>query len=248
MSGVSKMPKGLQDMIQIDKILEREEKRFKEYGCVCRDLTYGTAKHFTLSDRIKWRRTEKQFRSIAPLIELMSQRDKYTGEHSVRVALITYRICMLIEMSKYYRKMITLSAYVHDVGKISVPDGILHKEGPLTNEEYEEMKHHPQDGADLLGKQAKYSHLIDGVLYHQERWDGKGYPTGAAGEQIPFPARVIAIADSIDAMMSDRPYRQALTSEACYAEIEKNAKIMYDPQLVKIVIENWNYIIDGIYE
>jgi len=133
------MPKGLQDMIQIDKILEREEKRFKEYGCVCRDLTYGTAKHFTLSDRIKWRKTEKQFRSIAPLIELMSQRDKYTGEHSVRVALITYRICMLIEMSRYYRKMVTLSGYVHDVGKISVPDGILHKEGPLTDEEYEEM-------------------------------------------------------------------------------------------------------------
>ena len=242
------MPKNITNTLQILDVLEREEKRFKEYGCICCKLTYGSTKHFPLSDRIKWLQTEKHFKAIAPLIEMMSQRDKYTGEHSVRVALIVYRICMLIEMSKYYRKMITLSAYVHDIGKISIPDGILNKEGPLTDEEYEEMKHHPQDGAELLRKQEKYSHLIDGVLYHQERWDGKGYPTSAAGEQIPFPARVIAIADSVDAMMSDRPYRKALTNAECYAEIEKNSGIMYEPQLVKIVLENWNYIIDGIYE
>ena len=242
------MQENLQNMIQIDEILVREENRFKEYGCVCRDLTCGTAKHFTIFDRIKWRQTEKQFRSIAPLIELMSQRDKYTGEHSIRVALITCRICMLIEMSKYYRKTIALSAYVHDIGKISIPDGILNKEGPLTDTEYKEMKEHSKDGAELLDKQAKYSHIKDGAMYHHERWDGKGYPTGAKGEEIPFPARIIAIADSIDAMMSDRPYRKALSSIECYAEIKKNSNIMYEPQLVKIVLENWNYIIDGTYE
>ena len=242
------MKNKLQNIIQINKVLERQEKRFKEYDCICCDLNCGTAKHFLLSDRIKWLQTERHFKSIAPVIELMSQRDKYTGEHSVRVALITYRICMLIEMSKYYRKMITLSAFTHDIGKISIPDGILNKEGPLTDEEYEEIKHHPQDGAELLKKQEKYSHIKDGVMYHHERWDGKGYPTGAADEQIPFSARVIAIGDSVDAMMSDRPYRKALTNAECYAEIEKNSGIMYDPRLVKIVLENWKYIIDGIYD
>jgi len=241
------MQNKLQNAIQIDKVLEREEKRFKDYGCICRNLTYGTTKHFPLSDRIKWVYTKRHFKSIAPVIELMSQRDKYTGEHSVRVSLITYRICMLIEMSKYYRKMITLSAFTHDIGKISIPDGILNKEGSLTNEEYEEIKHHPQDGAELLNKQEKYSYIKDGAMYHHERWDGKGYPTGAKGEEIPFPARVIAIGDSIDAMMSDRPYRKALSKQQCREEIEKNSQIMYEPQLVKIVLENWDYIIDGIY-
>ena len=242
------MQNKITDTKQIETVLEREEKRFNEYKCVRLDLTYGTARHFPLIDRIKWIRTQKHFASIAPIIQLLSQRDLYTGEHSIRVALITYRICMLIEMSKYYRKMITLSAFTHDIGKISIPDGILNKEGPLTDEEYEEIKEHSKDGADLLSKQEKYSYIKDGAMYHHERWDGKGYPTGTAGEQIPFPARVIAIGDSVDAMMSDRPYRKALTNAECYAEIEKNSGIMYEPQLVKIVLENWNYIIDGIYE
>ena len=242
------MQNKITDTKQIETVLEREEKRFNEYKCVRLDLTYGTARHFPLIDRIKWIRTQKHFASIAPIIQLLSQRDLYTGEHSIRVALITYRICMLIEMSKYYRRMITLSAFTHDIGKISIPDGILNKEGPLTDEEYEEIKEHSKDGADLLSKQEKYSYIKDGAMYHHERWDGKGYPTGTAGEQIPFPARVIAIGDSVDAMMSDRPYRKALTNAECYAEIEKNSGIMYEPQLVKIVLENWNYIIDGIYE
>ena len=90
--------------------------------------------------------------------------------------------------------------------------------------------------------------ITDGVLYHQERWDGKGYPFGISGEKIPFPARIIAVADSIDAMLSDRPYRKALTQDECYAEIKKNAKIMYEPQLVEIFLNNWNYIVGGIYD
>jgi len=90
--------------------------------------------------------------------------------------------------------------------------------------------------------------IADGVLYHHERWDGKGYPFGISGEDIPFSARIIAIADSIDAMLSDRPYRKALTQDECYTEIKKNSKIMYEPQLVEIFLGNWNYIVGGIYE
>ena len=242
------MQKNITDNEIIEKQLEREEQRFKEYGCVRRELKYSSTKHFPLTDRFKWTQTTRQFKSIAPLIEMLSQRDKYTGEHSKRVALIVYRVCMLIEMSKYYRNTITLSAFCHDIGKISIPDGILHKEGALSDAEYEEIKQHPQDGYDLLIKQSKYTHITDGVLYHQERWDGKGYPFGISGEKIPFPARIIAVADSIDAMLSDRPYRKALTQDECYAEIKKNAKIMYEPQLVEIFLNNWNYIVGGIYD
>ncbi len=241
------MQDNLNNSLQIEGVLEREEIRFNEYNCKCRDLTFGTVKHFPLSDRIRWMQTKKLFKHISPIIHLLSQRDLYTAQHSTRVALITYRICMLIEMSKYYRNTITLSAYTHDIGKLSIPDGILNKEGPLTDDEYEEMKEHTIDGAELLEKQEKYTHIKDGAMYHHERWDGKGYPTGAKGEEIPFPARVIAIGDSIDAMMSDRPYRKALSKQQCREEIEKNSQIMYEPQLVKIVLENWDYIIDGIY-
>ncbi len=84
-------------------------------------------------------------------------------------------------------------------------------------------------------------------FYHQERWDGKGYPTRIKGEEIPFPARIIAIADSTDAMLSDRPYRDALTEEDCKKELKKNSGIMYEPWLVDLFLDNWNYIVDGIY-
>lgn len=237
----------LKEMLQRKAVLKRESKRFKEYGCVRRTLTYKNAKKFPLTECVKWWQIEKRFASISPVVQMLSQCDLYTLQHSVRVALITYRICMLIKMSNDCRRTITLSAYTHDIGKISIPNGILNKEGPLTDEEYEKIKHHPKDGADLLGQQQKYKNIKDGVMYHHERWDGNGYTTGAKGEEIPFAARIIAVGDSIDAMMSDRPYRKALTNEQCYAEIEKNSNRMYEPQIVNMVLENWNYIIDGIY-
>lgn len=241
------MRDNITDFNKIENVLNREDKRFEDFCCVRHKLTYGTTRHFPLSDRIKWTQTMKQFAAIAPIVQALAQRDKYTAEHSERVALMTYRCCMLIEMSVFYRRTITLSAYCHDIGKISIPDGILNKEGPLTDEEFEEIKHHPQDGYDLLIKQSKYTHITDGVLYHQERWDGKGYPFGIKGEKIPFPARVIAVADSIDAMLSDRPYRKALSEEECRAEIRRNSKVMYEPQLANIFLENWGYIVGDIY-
>ena len=242
------MRDNITDIKHIEKILYREDKRFVDFNCVRRELTYGSTRHFPLSDRIKWTQTKKQFAAITPIVQALAPRDTYTAEHSKRVALMTYRCCMLIEMSSFYRKKITLTAYCHDIGKISIPDDILNKDGPLTDEEYAEIKEHPQDGEELLRGQSKYTHITDGVLYHHERWDGKGYPFGISGEAIPFAARVIAIFDSIDAMMSDRPYRKALPEEKCREEIRDNAGTMYEPQLVKICLDNWDYIIGGIYE
>jgi len=247
MQGAGKMERGITDKEKMQKVYIREEKRFIAYCCTRRKYKDSRIKHLQFIERFKWAQTKKHFKTIAPVIHLLSKRDKYTAEHSVRVALMTYRLCMLIDLGRFYRDVITLSEFCHDIGKLGIPDGILHKEGSLTDEEYEEIKHHPKDGADLLGNQAKYTHLIDGVLYHQERWDGKGYPTRIKGEEIPFPARIIAIADSTDAMLSDRPYRDALTEEDCKKELKKNSGIMYEPWLVDLFLDNWNYIVDGIY-
>ena len=232
------MEKGVTDKKRTREVYIREEKRFKEYGCTRKKYEGNHIKHLSFIDRLRWIQTKKQFKSIAPFIHLLSKRDKYTAEHSVRVALESYRICALIDVSRFYIDVISLTGFCHDIGKLAIPDGILHKEGSLTDEEYEEIKHHPSDGAELLGNHSKYTHLIDGVLYHQERWDGKGYPNGVAGEQIPFAARDIAIADSVDAMMSDRPYRKTRTNAECYAEIKENSGTMYDPQLVETVLDN----------
>ena len=242
------MDRNLTEAKRIDALLEREQKRFEKYGCVRRDLRYGSVHHLPLTDRIRWLRTEKQFGSIAPIIKILGLRDVYTARHSERTSLITYRICMLISMSRFYRNTISLAAYTHDIGKIGISDGTLQKDGRLTDEEYAEIKRHSEYGFELLKNQSKYTHISDGAYYHHERWDGKGYPTGAKGEEIPFPARVIAIADSTDAMMSDRPYRKALSKAECKEELRNNSGTMYEPQLVELVLDNWDYIVDGIYD
>ena len=160
---------------------------------------------------------------------------------------MTYRFTMLISISDSLRRTISLQAYCHDLGKLNIPDEILNKKGRLTDEEFMAVKKHPEDGYELLRKETPYSHLEDGVLYHQERWDGKGYAAGLSGERIPFSARIIAVADSIDAMMSDRPYRKALTSDECKKEIISNKGIMYDPDITDLYLDNWDYITGNIY-
>ena len=137
---------------------------------------------------------------------------------------------------------IHIAAHLHDIGKIGVPDAILNKKGALTDEEFCFIKKHPIIGAEILGKSHKLSELSDIVLLHHERFDGKGYPMGKAGEEIPVGARIIAICDSIDAITSDRCYRKPHDFEYCYQEIAKNLGKMYDPVIGKSVLENWDEI------
>lgn len=127
-----------------------------------------------------------------------------------------------------------------------MPDAVLNKEGKLTEEEFESMKRHPAIGADILGKSHKLSELSDIVLMHHERFDGKGYPTGKAGAEIPIGARIIAICDSIDAITSNRCYRKAHDFAYCYEEIEKNLGKMYDPVVGRYVLDNWDEIISVV--
>jgi putative nucleotidyltransferase with HDIG domain len=140
--------------------------------------------------------------------------------------------------------LITHAALLHDIGKMGISDSVLGKPGKLTEEEFEIIKQHPVIGARIL-MQSNYTHeMVQIVLHHHERYDGRGYPEGLKGEDIPIGARVIAIADSIDAMTSKRVYRDAMSLDYCREEIEKNLGTMYDPAIGKVVLEHWDEMVD----
>lgn len=170
----------------------------------------------------------------------LDARDPYTGKHSERVSDMACFIGELMGLTEAETQEIHIAGHLHDIGKIGIPDRVLLKEGKLDDEEWKLMKKHPEIGADILSKSSHFARLAAIILHHHERWDGKGYPFGAKGTEIPLGARIIAVCDSIDAMASKRAYRNALPLEVCKAEIEKNVGIMYDPEVAKIALENWD--------
>jgi putative nucleotidyltransferase with HDIG domain len=151
--------------------------------------------------------TRYTLESIADTVDL---RDPYTGGHSRRVTEYTERILSSMGMRGPEVDLVIWAARVHDIGKIAVPDGVLNKPGPLTDEERAVMESHADRGAEFLSRYPQFERGVDIVRHHHERWDGHGYPHRLQGTQIPFGARVIAVADSYDAMTSDRPYRRGI--------------------------------------
>lgn len=169
----------------------------------------------------------------------LDARDPYTGDHSRRVSDMACVICELMGLSQKEYDETHIAAHLHDIGKIGVPDAILLKPSSLNDEEWAIMKKHPQIGADILSKSPHFSRISAIILHHHERFDGKGYPFGAKGEEIPLGARIIAVCDSIDAMASARAYRKALPIEICRSEIERNIGLMYDPDVANLILSHW---------
>lgn len=169
----------------------------------------------------------------------LDARDPYTGDHSRRVSDMACAICELMGLSQKEYDETHIASHLHDIGKIGVPDAILLKPSSLNDEEWAIMKKHPQIGADILSKSPHFSRISAIILHHHERFDGKGYPFGAKGEEIPLGARIIAVCDSIDAMASARAYRKALTIEICRSEIERNVGLMYDPDVANLILSHW---------
>jgi HD-GYP domain-containing protein (c-di-GMP phosphodiesterase class II) len=171
---------------------------------------------------------------IETLANALDERDKYTHGHSRRVTNLSLALGDKIGLQSNDFKLLRLGSILHDIGKIGVPDSILLKPGKLTNEEFEIIKNHPGQGGNIL-LPMKHDHkvwqLIPIVRHHHERYDGKGYPDGLMGKKIPLLARVVAVADSYDAMTSDRPYRKGMTKEKALNEIEKGTDTQYDPHL-----------------
>ncbi len=181
---------------------------------------------------------------IASLISVGETKDSYAAYHSERVSRLSKMIAGLLGLEGSVLAMITDAAQLHDIGKAGISDEILGKPSVLTDEEFSVVKQHPVIGAKVLMQSNFAQDLVKIVLHHHERFDGKGYPEGLSGENIPLGARILAVADSIDAMVSKSVYREAKTLNSCREEIERNAGAMYDPAITKVVLEHWSEIVD----
>ncbi len=170
--------------------------------------------------------------AVEALADVVDMRDPYTFQHSHRVADFARGICIHLGLSQDIVEEIAAAARVHDVGKIGVRDAVLLKAGPLTDEEYAEIKQHPVIGANLTARFPDFGRGTAYIRHHHERWDGRGYPAGLKEEQIPLGARVIAVADTFDALTSTRVYRPALTEEVARAELARVAGTQLDPEAV----------------
>lgn len=176
---------------------------------------------------------------IEGIVAAMDARDPYTASHSDRVSDIALLICKMMGLSDDETETIHIAAHVHDIGKIGVPDSVLTKSAALTDDEWALMKSHSDIGYRILKKITGFDAIAEIIRHHHERWDGRGYPEGLKTEEIPLGSRFIALADSIDAMLSSRQYRRALPPAQCRDEIARNAGIMYDPIIAECVLNNW---------
>jgi putative nucleotidyltransferase with HDIG domain len=170
------------------------------------------------------------------LSRVIDARDPYTLDHSQNVsryaASIAQRMGMPIERVELVRK----AALLHDIGKLGIPEAILWKVGELSPREYEQLKRHPKMGSVIIGDIPALRSIIPAVLHHHERFDGKGYPNGLAGEAIPLEARILSVADASDAMSSNRPYRKKYERHEVLEELRKNAGTQFDPTIVKVFL------------
>jgi putative nucleotidyltransferase with HDIG domain len=164
-------------------------------------------------------------------------RDKETEGHSQRVMEMTLQLARRLEFNDEELIPIRRGALLHDIGKMGVPDSILNKPGPLTEEEWASMRKHPQLAYDLLSPISYLHKALDIPYCHHEKWDGTGYPRGLKGEQIPLSARIFAVVDVWDALTSDRPYRKAWTDKKALKHIQEQAGKHFDAQVVKIFLE-----------
>ncbi len=184
------------------------------------------------------------------MIRALDYRDTETQWHSWRVAKFTRRIALELNISGEELVTIEQGALLHDIGKIGVRDSILLKPGPLTPEEWVDMRQHPEFGWRMLANIPYLKDAAKIVHQHQERWDGKGYPQGLRGEQICLGARIFCLADTLDAIVSDRPYRKGSSQEFALAEIGRLAGTQFDPTLVAVFLglppTEWNRIREEI--
>ncbi len=175
--------------------------------------------------------------SMKTFTNFIDAKDAYTRGHSIRVAYYTRKIAKRIGFDVEDLDNIYYIALLHDVGKINIPDAILNKPGKLTKEEMDVIKTHTTNGATILKDFSSIPSIVEGARYHHERYDGTGYPEGLAGHKIPLVARIICVADSFDAMNSDRCYRKAFSTEKIVNELREGSGKQFDPEIVKVMLE-----------
>jgi diguanylate cyclase (GGDEF)-like protein len=173
---------------------------------------------------------------IAALASALGERDRYTGEHSESVVELTARVGAELALDAEEIARVRTAALLHDIGKVGVPDEILHKPGPLDNREWEIMRQHPVIGERIVRAIPGMGAIARIVRHEHERWDGGGYPDGLAGEAIPVGARIILACDAYHAMTSDRPYRRAMSHREAVAELTANAGSQFDPNVIEALV------------
>jgi putative two-component system response regulator len=196
--------------------------------------------HNDMAREIKMQ-TEKLSRAYIQIVQALAAsvdaKDRYTHGHSSRVAAYSREIARRAGLSDAEQDSIYMMGLLHDVGKIGIQDAIINKTGRLTDQEYAEIKTHPVVGYEILRNIEDYPELMVGARWHHERYDGGGYPDGLAGEDIPEVARIIAVADTYDAMTSNRSYRKALSQETVRVEIENCKGSQFDPRFADVMLE-----------
>lgn len=180
--------------------------------------------------------SELFYKTIKSIAHALDAKDEYTHGHSMRVTLYSLALAKIMNLSDDLLEEIETTGLLHDIGKIAIPEKILLKPGKLTVEEYEIIKTHPELGEKLVNGIEKLKLVSNWLKSHHERFDGKGYPEGLKGEEIPISSRIIAIADTYDAMTSNRAYRKALSHEEAMAEIKLCAGTQFDPKLADIFV------------
>ena len=183
------------------------------------------------------RQIEMGKQTVIAIARTVDAKDQRTSDHSHRVALYSRQIAEAYGLDKKQCRDIEWSAQMHDIGKIAIPDAILNKPARLTDDEYSKMKTHTTSGAEILKDFTLLDNVIDGAKYHHERYDGKGYPQGLSGEQIPLFARIIGVADAFDAMTANRVYRQKLDFNYVLGEMERGRGTQFDPVFVDILLK-----------
>jgi putative nucleotidyltransferase with HDIG domain len=177
------------------------------------------------------------FSVLSSLAQAMEKKDIGTYGHCRRVSYCSRLIAAVLGFSDEGREDLKAIAMLHDIGKIGISDFILGKKGPLTDEEFQIIRSHPQNGVEILKPLKQFESILPAILHHHENYDGSGYPHGLAGEDIPLNARIIAVADTYDAIISSRPYRSGASHDCAIDELVSCSGGQFDPQIVKAFVE-----------
>jgi hypothetical protein len=181
-------------------------------------------------------RSQIEASSVLALVAALDARDNYSAEHSEALVELTRRVAGLLGLGEEEACEVKWMALLHDIGKVGVPDAVLHKPAPLDEGERALMRRHPEIGARIVSQVEGLSHMAPAILADHERWDGKGYPHGLAGEVIPLASRITFACDAYHAMITDRPYRPAMSHTDAVEELRRNAGTQFDPRVVEALI------------